>query len=270
MTTPEDLDAIEAALKIADRKTVEFDLAKASLARLREQMLTVPLDPDMPAQELRLHMGELTADEMRVARDAIRWANTGRSAAKAEPIEGIEQADNTLIGDAVPLMPEQAGGQAEREAIATLTQIINDELGGYPFKEAAEAIGVLMRALQQPAQPADETHLPKYPTDDMIDAGRNRLAKLQKASFAVQAGEVWTSMFDAMLPQPADETVEALLEKLIEMGYEAGICLELIDDNEWQFGARRLVCFTPADKLHGIGPTPAAALKAAIEAVRER
>lgn len=33
------------------------------------------LDPDMPAQELRLHMGELTANEMRVARAAIRWAN---------------------------------------------------------------------------------------------------------------------------------------------------------------------------------------------------
>lgn len=34
------------------------------------------LDPDMPDQEMRLHMGELTADETRVARAAIRWANT--------------------------------------------------------------------------------------------------------------------------------------------------------------------------------------------------
>jgi hypothetical protein len=33
------------------------------------------LDPDMPTQELRLHMGELTPDEVRVARAAIRWAN---------------------------------------------------------------------------------------------------------------------------------------------------------------------------------------------------
>lgn len=33
------------------------------------------LDPDMPAQELRLHLGELTASEVRVARAAIRWAN---------------------------------------------------------------------------------------------------------------------------------------------------------------------------------------------------
>lgn len=34
------------------------------------------LDPDMPAQELRLHMGEMTAQEMRTARAAIRWANS--------------------------------------------------------------------------------------------------------------------------------------------------------------------------------------------------
>ncbi|CAM6005672.1 unnamed protein product [Sphagnum balticum] len=33
------------------------------------------LDPDMPTQELRLHMGELTASEVRVARAAIAWAN---------------------------------------------------------------------------------------------------------------------------------------------------------------------------------------------------
>lgn len=34
------------------------------------------LDPEMPAQTLRLHMGELTNDEVLVARSAIRWANT--------------------------------------------------------------------------------------------------------------------------------------------------------------------------------------------------
>lgn len=34
------------------------------------------LNPNMPAQELRLHMGELTASEIRVARAAIAWANS--------------------------------------------------------------------------------------------------------------------------------------------------------------------------------------------------
>ena len=33
------------------------------------------LDTDMPAQALRLHMGEMTAQEERTARAAIRWAN---------------------------------------------------------------------------------------------------------------------------------------------------------------------------------------------------
>lgn len=33
------------------------------------------LNPDMPTQTLRLHMGELTNDEVVVARSAIRWAN---------------------------------------------------------------------------------------------------------------------------------------------------------------------------------------------------
>lgn len=44
----------------------------------------VLLDPDMPAQELRLHMGEITAQEERTARAAIRWANSRISATEAE------------------------------------------------------------------------------------------------------------------------------------------------------------------------------------------
>lgn len=34
------------------------------------------LDPEMPTQLLRLHMGELSTDETLVARAAIEWANT--------------------------------------------------------------------------------------------------------------------------------------------------------------------------------------------------
>lgn len=41
-----------------------------------------PLDPDMPAEKLRLHMGELTTDELLVARAAIRWANSHRADTK--------------------------------------------------------------------------------------------------------------------------------------------------------------------------------------------
>lgn len=38
--------------------------------------MTDLLDPHMPDQELRLHMGEVTADQVRVARAAIAWANS--------------------------------------------------------------------------------------------------------------------------------------------------------------------------------------------------
>jgi len=34
------------------------------------------LDPDMPSDQIRLQMGELTNNELLVARAAIRWANT--------------------------------------------------------------------------------------------------------------------------------------------------------------------------------------------------
>lgn len=33
------------------------------------------LDPEMPAAEIRLHMGEMSAQELRTARAAIGWAN---------------------------------------------------------------------------------------------------------------------------------------------------------------------------------------------------
>lgn len=47
------------------------------------------LDPDMPAQELRLHMGEITNQEARTARAAIRWANS-RAMAEIERLKELE------------------------------------------------------------------------------------------------------------------------------------------------------------------------------------
>lgn len=42
----------------------------------QQESIKPALDPDMPAQQLCLHLGEMTAQEMRVARAAIRWANS--------------------------------------------------------------------------------------------------------------------------------------------------------------------------------------------------
>ena len=46
------------------------------IAELEALVRREPLNPDMPAAELRLHMGELCDDEVLVARAAIRWANS--------------------------------------------------------------------------------------------------------------------------------------------------------------------------------------------------
>jgi hypothetical protein len=51
----------------------EHRLQKSLAAPPAQKVL---LNPDMPVQELRLHIGELTTDEVLVARAAIRWANT--------------------------------------------------------------------------------------------------------------------------------------------------------------------------------------------------
>lgn len=50
------------------------------------------LDPDMPAQQMRLHMGEMTAQEMRTARAAIRWANSALSTVTPAEVGGLVDA----------------------------------------------------------------------------------------------------------------------------------------------------------------------------------
>lgn len=57
--------------------------------------MTEPLNPDMPAQELRLHMGELNPNEVLVARAAIAWANSRGT--NDDAIKAIEQQFEALV-----------------------------------------------------------------------------------------------------------------------------------------------------------------------------
>ncbi len=57
------------------------------------------LTPDMPTQELRLHMGELTANELRVARAAIGWANSAMLT--PEQIERIKKVLDIPINELI-------------------------------------------------------------------------------------------------------------------------------------------------------------------------
>lgn len=62
------------------------------------------IDPDMPAQQLRMHMGEMTAQEMRTAKAAIRWANTTaqqsieeKDRLLREAVEALEHIDTQMV-----------------------------------------------------------------------------------------------------------------------------------------------------------------------------
>lgn len=63
-------------------KLEEWQACYAKLFTQMNELVNAPkrelLNPEMPAQELRLHMGELTANEVRVARAAIAWANSAK------------------------------------------------------------------------------------------------------------------------------------------------------------------------------------------------
>ena len=58
------------------------------------------VDPDMRAATMRLHMGEMNADEVRTARAAIRWANSRKLITMQETLQQVQEA----------LMPFKAGG----------------------------------------------------------------------------------------------------------------------------------------------------------------
>lgn len=75
------------------------------------------LDPDMPAQEIRLHLGELTPRELRVARAAIRWANSSAEPPSAPP-EGLSAGGSrqAAITSRVERIVKLAGATCKREA----------------------------------------------------------------------------------------------------------------------------------------------------------
>lgn len=59
---------------LKQQNTTELCLLEAIL-RIYKDSRQEALNPDMPADELRLHLGELTENEVHVARAAIRWVN---------------------------------------------------------------------------------------------------------------------------------------------------------------------------------------------------
>ena len=79
------------------------------------------LNPDMPAQEIRLHMGELSIDEMHLARAALRWADASRDddyAALEAKVAGLE-ARMAVVKDIATVRGDEATNCALRECSGT-------------------------------------------------------------------------------------------------------------------------------------------------------
>lgn len=90
------------------------------------------LDPDMPAQKLRLHMGELTEQEERTARAVIRWANAQRGEISdnegknnaylvkkmVEACAGLEDLEDCMLAALVAIRPFLRGGPVSLEKCA--------------------------------------------------------------------------------------------------------------------------------------------------------
>jgi len=80
--------------------------------RLQKSLAAPPvqgaqLNPDMPVQELRLHMGELTTDEVLVARAAIRWTNSQQEARVPLTEKQISKLWSDAHNDTSDLMAQQ-------------------------------------------------------------------------------------------------------------------------------------------------------------------
>ncbi|MBB3997259.1 hypothetical protein [Aureimonas pseudogalii] len=108
-------------------------------------------DPDMPAKQLRLHMGEMTAQEMRTARAAIRWANSAAQARIEAVRRGtVEECAQhlTTLADAMHEKAEAISERASRHGPFARPPVSERDAAvmAYDFEQAAAAIRALTEA----------------------------------------------------------------------------------------------------------------------------
>ena len=78
------------------------------------------VNPDMSEQELRLHLGELTAQEARTARAAIRWAN----AVQAPVIAAAKALDRSEGWDRVAYCRAGAEASPDKSLASELQSLL--------------------------------------------------------------------------------------------------------------------------------------------------
>jgi len=97
------------------------------------------LDPDMPAQELRLHCGEMTAQEKRTARAVIRWANS-----RIQSYAGVQSMPDVVRPAPAPITEEQ-----RKHAICCMIKAVQQH--GYDGKGMSTALTVLEKLGWRPS-----------------------------------------------------------------------------------------------------------------------
>lgn len=165
------------------------------------------LDPDMPAQEMRLHMGEMTAQEMRTARAAIRWANT-RQAERAGGVkvddlaQEIRRVDgsNSLGAGALAeaLMPflttEPAAPEGRREAMrigdAVLDWMVKFDLLDAGNEYYVSDVLAVLNDLTPSTRPSEHAV-----TDEMVEAASEAIQKFRRTPEQDASGKRYYRIF---------------------------------------------------------------------------
>lgn len=153
------------------------------------------LDPEMPTQQLRLHMGELTASEVRVARAAIAWANT-----RSRPVGGDDRP-------AIPGLQEAVASDGELGQVAkSLAHAIVFGTGDGWQKAIGEAISFLskLQAACQSGVPDGYVVVPIEPTEEMQNAAREDYYIMGGGEPEILSREIARDVYRAMISAARD------------------------------------------------------------------
>jgi hypothetical protein len=130
------------------RLTEEFVEAKYGV-KCRPQMTSSDalLDSDMPSEQIRLHMGEMSAQDVRNVKAAIRWANE-RATARIRELE-VELALYKGFHDCVCKTGTHVIVPVEPTEVM-MDAAFNAYDGGRMSNQFAEIYSAMIRAAQEP------------------------------------------------------------------------------------------------------------------------
>lgn len=164
------------------------------------------LDPNMSAQEIRLHMGEMTAQEMRTARAAIGWAN--RKAVESQgPLTGVSVHTSLLAVIERMMTANDPAEYKELEALAKAAEIIESHY--WPMEEPGITVATPERQAELDA--IDATY-----EDRQVEISGKEL--LNSFVNMYHSGAQGCSMDN----ESAKALAEAILE-LLQMGLDTGL-----------------------------------------------